>query len=221
MNLERYNHFFKQVIDWNHVIGITKAKINDPQTINLYQKLTDEELQETFDAIQAQDSVEIKDGVFDVFVTGSMLNYLHTGFSSTIYSMKRIPVKSKHVFTDLITDIGSDIVESYPAHISLLKLISIAEQYFGTEEMDKVFVDGIESNNSKIIFDITKSNLKKQLAFANAKYEGQYENLKLVNRKYGPKKRTVYVIRADYGEGKLLKPESFNELQIREQNVTL
>lgn len=216
MQISKYNEYFNHVIKWNEYIGVGPSYVRDSSIIDLYVKLTKEEVNETLDAIKDKDGVELLDGVFDTFVTASMLNYFHTGLKEATHPLRRMTTATEENLVKLLNDVLDDIQLSYASHMTIMKIIDIAEQAFGVDRVHKVFRDGLASNDSKIITDIKKSNLEHQLRYAIDKYTGQHENLALrkVMIDVGSKKRTAYVIRADHGEGKLLKAESFQPLVV-------
>lgn len=219
MNTEKYNGYFEDVLEFNETIGFNRVHINNIDAIKLYEDLTVSEIDETIAGIKDGDDIEVMDGVFDVFVTASFLNYLNTGLTKTSFSVKAAPMETgnamgglHHLMLMFSNTILSD--KHYIAHSDIRKMIYYAESIYGFEAIEKLFTMGIKSNNTKFIFDISAKNRKKELAYAQEKYaDTKFTDIVLVKSKFRGK--PVYLLRADNGKGKMLKPSTFIDLDVR------
>lgn len=104
------NHFYKQVISFNKMIGLDVHEMTEEQVdqmVNSYFKLRIEESKEIFEAIEKEDRVEFLDGVVDTLVVAGFEYYLRTFevFSQACYGYSIAPFIK---YLDVAYDINSE-----------------------------------------------------------------------------------------------------------------
>lgn len=202
---DEYLKYAQRVVAWNRVPNGGKDSTN----IKGQLSYTLSEVEELEDAIREFDCTEILDAVCDIFVTASYYRYQLDGFE---FNGPREPSNTtKFIFPDYFKIL---LENELIVHDDILSLINWACQEFGkgrvVEYMEKV----LASNDSKYVPDEEWSE-EYEVKVATEKYaERDFKNIVGVPGELNGMR--VWILRADNGQGKILKPTTFKEpLQIK------
>lgn len=197
ISLEKYNQFLSRVIEWNAVVG--------NRDLDLQKKITLEEIKETEEEIlNGGNPEDVAKEIADVFVTAGYMNYLCTSKSS----VKEFVVDDGANPKDLLESIKSEVrVSMAPSHQTIQKLIYWACKEYGEAFVHDWFEKKLESNESKFVPD-EEWDEEKEIRLANVKYASKgHKNIVGVRGTF--QNRPVWILRADNGKGKGLKPSTF------------
>jgi hypothetical protein len=193
-----YGECLNRVIDWNAVVG--------QRDIELQRSLVISEIEETRDAIKDRDDREILDGVCDVFVTASYLNYMLFPYALTADTrIDECHPLDVHTLLKCVEAFSSN---SVPHHFDIQLLLIWAVKQYGLSAVESYMLRVLDSNDSKFVPSVMWDE-ERELAHAREKYGNKFGNIAVVVRELN--KETVYLLRGNDGEGKLLKPTTFVE----------
>lgn len=198
ISFPKYGEYLKRVIDWNAVVG--------QYDIELQRSLILSEIKETKDALADRDHKEIVDGVCDVFVTASYMNYLYTGnVDPVIVEANADYAFEPNYVLDVITAFTNN---SIPHHNEIQSLILAAVGRYGLDKVEDYMERVLDSNDSKFV-PADQWDEEREINHAYNKYGFEFGKIGVVARELNGK--TVYLLRGNDGEGKLLKPTTFVE----------
>lgn len=204
---DRYNEFLNRVIEWNRVAK-GQHHIFKEKDFKLQKSITEEEIKETISAIYENDEQETIDGIADIFVTAGFLNYMKTGNTeSPIYKLN---IETHGDPMNLINKIDNDRVFGVggPSHHDIQKLYGWACSQFGQDTVNTYFESVLKSNESKFVPVDQWSD--KELSIATDKYATKgFTDIVAVDGNFNGS--PVKILRADNGNGKILKPSVFKE----------
>lgn len=206
---EKIENFIHYVIDWNQVLDTDISE----KKLALQTKITLSEVQETIDSILENNEREMIDGVGDILVTAGYMIYLqnegscdflnetHTGFRFECPA-------SNELLYDMVREIKSEVETHTVDYFSLRELAAAAISRFGESTISDYFDRILLSNDSKFI---KKSDWDEptELNHANKKYQGEFSNITAVAGTF--RGNDIFMLRADGGVGKILKPTGFVE----------
>ena len=208
--LQRYEQYVDSVIKWNQVMRAEPIDEHMPMQI----VVTTEEIRETISAISEQDHTEILDGVADVLVTAGYMAYLNgDSIEGVIW-----PSWSNSRIMDVLHTMESNAVVGLSFHDNIVSVVHWATRQYSEDTVTNYIEAVLKSNDSKFIIatDIPSTELEcyitSEVHAARNKYAGQWENIVAVKRELD-NGEVFYVLRADNGTGKILKPTSFKEPQ--------
>lgn len=202
-------NFIEYVIDWNDVI----SQDFSPARTALQKTITLSEIQETINAFSECNKKEIIDGCGDILVTAGFYLYLmnnqSTKFLNKIYEIDSVALKLHRQPDEITSDIYYDLEEHN--HVSFFELQLLCAQVIDMYGHDLVFdyLDAILKSNDSKFTKAADFDYDSEMSRANTKYAGSFENITTVERMFRGEK--VILIRADNGNGKLLKPIGFKE----------
>jgi len=199
--------FIRDVIVWNKVIGEDFGE----QKFDLQKKITLEEINETIEAYRANDMKEVIDGVGDILVTAGYFNYLKT--QSDQFLGEKIEFNSEVMpyyigFESLLDNIKTSILRGHTCYFSLSLLAAKTIHMYGRELVEDYFQAIIKSNYSKFIKP-EDWNEDLEMQHVKNKYAGKFENIIPVT--VTVEGQDYILLKADNGQGKLLKPTLFCE----------
>lgn len=203
---DRYNEFLNRVIEWNRVAK-GEFHIIKEQDLKLQKSITEEELKETIAAIEDNDQQETIDGIADVFVTAGFLNYMKSGNTEApIHTLNPESYDPIELLAKIDRDRNSGVVG--PSHHDIQKLYGWACFQYGQDIVDTYFDSVLKSNESKFVPAEQWSD--EELSIATNKYATKgFTNIVAVDANFNG--APVKILRADNGDGKILKPSVFKE----------
>ena len=132
MNLTTYNELLKRAIEVHTVLGVDKH-ILDPMWMADYREMADDAVGNAFTYLYNKDLFSFEYTIYQVFEYCAIHNYLHTGFDSTVVSMKRVPQATVESLGNLLADMGSYLVDGYVGHVNVMQFFSIVERLYGND----------------------------------------------------------------------------------------
>lgn len=207
ISFDMTNEYFARVVEWNR----TAKNGHDfsHESFNLQESITKEEIDETLDAIKNNDKKEIMDGIADIFVTGMYLYFMHTKDEETYvcqFSEEMIKATDPSIVLSNMKRTLSQHTEIH--YIDIQKLCCWAINAYGEDYVNEYFERVLRSNESKFI--PLSSWDDKEIKIATKKYEPKgFTDIVAVDAVCNG--NPVKILRADNGNGKILKPTSFQE----------
>lgn len=210
--------FIQYVIDWNKVFLNPDMTLDE--RIDLQKKVTVEEINETLAALMIEDPKEIIDGIGDILVTAGYLRYLYAGESvdflnSSLFNYD-IKYENYYQYVDVIhfplIDLKNHILHETTSfsYDTLNYLACYAICDFGRDNVENYFNAILLSNDTKFVpVEQWVEFNDEYMEAAQEKYEGKYKDLVWWESDF--RGEPVFLIRADHGRGKILKPPSFKE----------
>jgi hypothetical protein len=210
---------YKNVVEWN-AVARNGVHVFSHDAIVRQSEYTRSEIQETLDAIAADDSVEFLDGVADIFVTMTYKHFLaQNGDVDDAEIVKAIEfMSSEGVMTyendhelarthlkeiaDIVMIENQSPVFDTSSLCALIELMNLTELYYDVNVMD-VVKHIMDSNWSKFP-KVSQTNVEKEVAYIAAKNPDFKDFVGTVNEASG-----VVVYRTDNGVGKIMKPSTF------------
>lgn len=197
----KYVELLERVIEWNRVANEGKIQTDVDNQV----EFTVDELIETEQALVRNDHTEVIDGVCDVFVTGAYLCYQLDEYKLPTESEVRPDHHTVLIFGQMMSCVVGEVV----IHSDIMKLCNWCIDAYG----EKRFVDYLEavlkSNESKFVPDSDWDEEKEVTRATEIYRERGYSNIMGVEGSLNGKK--VWILRADNGKGKILKPSTFAE----------
>ncbi len=206
VKINSYNDMMKSVIKWNK-IGYGDIERTEDR-IALQRDITLSEVEETIQAIRDRDIIETLDGVADVFVTGSFMAYLSTG-----YDMADLVTFDGNMLAEadgmtLINMIKTQTATDYPNHYSIQYLIGWAcAKYGGAPVMD--YMNAVLASNMSKFVPSAKWG-RHDIDVVYMKYSDMFTDIVSVEMT-GDDGQVYHVVRADNGAGKILKPPQYKD----------
>lgn len=211
---ESYIQAVKDVIKWN---AIARDEKLDDQ-IDVQVMVTLEEINEAFDAISKGKHKETLFEIADVLVTAGYLAFLHDQDMETLEAIVDVN-EGKSVPDGLaaLEKMMQQIKEEQKTeHIDVYYLVSWACFFYGKNTVFSHINAVLKSNESKFIQfgngmsrSIKIFYLSDEIKAATKKYSNRYQNITDVSRSVN--NQEFFVLRADYGKGKIVKPLTYKE----------
>lgn len=202
----RYLEFLNRVIEWNKVVHGDNVV---PES--LQKSITREEINETIKAIEDDDVQEILDGIGDILVTAGYLTYMNTGANELIDTVDVPEIRFSNpldILNEMLIYLDLEVSDiTYDYHIQAL--ICWACKKYGYKEVEKYIENILISNESKFMLPRECDTIH-EVSVAVEKYKSKgFKNIVIVTGEFMGKE--VYILRADGGNGKVLKPTTFVE----------
>jgi hypothetical protein len=207
---DRMTELLEKTIEWN---SVARAGVHDfsPTTIDLQHALLLEEIMELKEAIEAQDIVEALDAFCDIMFVGCYAAYLQD-----ITSVSNIRVDSS-LFNIVAT--APTLLQNLFYNLDQRNYVQICN-YMLTIAV--LMDDDVTANNNtfeRAYNEVLHSNYSKFPLQSEVSIANELELFK-TNKKYKDvvaitvKDRVLF--RADNGKGKIVKPSTFKEPQLKQ-----
>lgn len=216
--LSTFFQYINKIEEWNKICANQHLTFDEAY---LTQKnISFEEIKETIDALDDKDLNEFVDGVCDIIVTASYLasmnraNYLiQPNFGELNTSAIKIVLKAlndKIAINPTLVDF-EDVFQVYHLACEIERKMNRVIPGL-VKNVDNYMTAVLESNDSKIIKvnkeykHAAQSTLAQEEIAAVKKYGEQWPDIVTVKSKVEDKDFEYYVLRANNGAGKILKP---------------
>lgn len=199
---EFFRKFLNHVIDWNQTFGTDFSK----ERLNLQFDITLSEIEETNIAISKNNIFEIIDGIGDIIVTSGYLSYIQTQKNDYIYEYL---FDQSSLIKSIVIDMEKLILSRVipPTHMIYQLLVSAQNEY-GVVLVNDYLMRILKSNESKFVPE-ENFDSEYELKRAIERYGKEFKNIVVCDGIFRDKK--IKMLRADNGNGKLLKPSTFIE----------
>lgn len=222
LTLKTFKEQYENVVAWNLV---ARNGVHDfgADAIARQTEYTRSEIQETLDALAEQDSVEVLDGMADIFVTMAYKHFLVCGgvvnwgqVESCIEFMKsfkgeyeELAKQSQDMIKEHLLNVARLVMEENQAEVfdnsslcPMIDLINLVGYYYDVDSMDVVkhIMDSNWSKYSKV----STVDIDKEVAYISKKNQNFKDIVGTINADHD-----VVVFRSDNGAGKILKPSTF------------
>lgn len=222
LTLQTFKEQYENVVAWNLV---ARNGVHDfgADAIARQTEYTRSEIQETLDALAEDDSIELLDGMADIFVTMAYKHFLVCGgdvnwgqVESCIEFMEaddgeyeQMVKENQALIKDHLLDVTRLVMEENRAEVfdnsslcPMIDLINLVGYYYVVDSMD-VVKHIMDSNWSKYSPAATV-DIDKEVAYISNKNPNFKDIVGTINVEHG-----VVVFRSDNGAGKILKPSTF------------
>ena len=211
--INKIDDWIMRVSDWNRSCG------TDPMNDDMYQSQVNackEELKELRDkGIGKDDETEIKDGVADVIVTMGYLAFLNNKRGQSANPDFNVDLSAFCHYNEVIES-HLPLLDSMPNRIAtdtayyFYKLGQFILGMRHTEELDRYIEAVLDSNDTKVLKGMEKEAIDDQVSIAKEKYGNEFNPDGITYVQTGP---DTGVIRANHGNGKILKPSVYKTPQ--------
>lgn len=193
---ENYLDYASRVIEWNKVANGGQHSTD----IEGQKKYTLSECEELDDAIKENDSIEILDAVCDIFVTAS---YLRFQLDNCVLKDFDTSHKMEHFF------FKGGVENETILHNDVFRLLVWACMKFSKHQVLDYMERVLSSNESKFVPDeLWDKEYEERMAAEKYSERGFKDIVGVPGELNGTK---VWILRADNGKGKILKPTTFKE----------
>lgn len=227
LTLQNFKDQYENVVAWNLV---ARNGVHDfgADAIVRQTEYTRSEIQETLDALAKQDSVEVLDGMADIFVTMAYKHFLVCGgdvnwgqVESCIEFMsldgnvqssaeyEEMVKENQDLIKDHLLDVTRMVMDENKAEVfdnsslcPMIDLINLVGYYYDVDSMD-VVKHIMDSNWSKYS-PVATVDIDKEVAYISNKNPNFKDIVGTINVEH-----SVVVFRSDNGAGKILKPSTF------------
>ena len=219
LDIQDFLSQYKNVVQWN-AVARNGVHVFSEDAITRQSEYVRSEIQETLDALAVADSVEVLDGVADIFVTMTYKHFLtqngdvdDTEIAKAIEfmcSQGTMTYKDDHELArthlkeiaDIVMLENASPVFDTTSLCALIELMDLIELYYDVNVMD-VVKHIMDSNWSKFP-KVGQTNVEKEIAYIAGKNPTFKDFVGTVNEESG-----VVVYRTDNGVGKIMKPSTF------------
>lgn len=226
LTLKTFKEQYENVVAWNLV---ARNGVHDfgADAIARQTEYTRSEIQETLDALAEDDSIELLDGMADIFVTMAYKHFLVCGgdvnwgqvescieFMSidengSIAEHEEFVKQNQDLIKEHLLDVTRLIMEENKSEVfdnsslcPMIDLINLVGFYYDVDSMD-VVKHIMDSNWSKYSPAAT-ADIDKEVTYISKKNPDFKDIVGTINVEHG-----VVVFRSDNGVGKILKPSTF------------
>ena len=222
LTLQTFKEQYENVVAWNLV---ARNGVHDfgADAISRQTEYTRSEIQETLDALAEDDSIELLDGMADIFVTMAYKHFLVCGgvvnwgqVESCIEFMEaddgeyeQMVKENQALIKDHLLDVTRLVMEENQAEVfdnsslcPMIDLINLVGYYYDVDSMD-VVKHIMDSNWSKYS-SVATVDIDKEVAYISKKNPDFKDIVGTINVEHD-----VVVFRSDNGAGKILKPSTF------------
>jgi len=222
-----YESCLKRIKVWNDIVS--NPNMTEQEKVQTQLDCSVEEAKETILAILTKDNKNIMDGVADILVTsGHLINTYIYPFHYTSYDFGQVneDMIKELALTPSEDDMLCSVAELYSklarckelSHEDILVILTIFFAKYG-DDLKKYIHAVLSSNDTKYVsfnddvVDDTEMELQdrldKLLSYANLKYGDDHGEIVVTTVNY--ENKPYYVLRADGGKGKVLKPYTYKE----------